>query len=772
MMPSIFLLIGKTIGIFIFSWMVGRSICFSRPFSSNWISWLIHTVVGAVALNLLVTTAIILDMPGAYGLIALLPVFLFQLRKFLQGDGFKLKLNAKEFVLPLFFVCGLVVLSYLAPMWSQATSGLYARGGGDHSTYLGMSDYFQDHSLWDSIEKKETLPPIPNWEPKTYPHSIQKIFSKIHIVEGGEALPLGNQMVATPYIALLPGEADETYSAAVAFYAATAAASVVALLFALTGGWQGISWLAFIPIALSNLLLYPTGTHSTPFIFAIGILNISLLLAWQLTKEAISLKTVTRYIPAIVCGGGLLTIYPFLFVVLSIFYGLFAILSLEKERALNYFRLGLMVILGSLLLTHFYLLINIPLVVYGATAANALYHPFTLTQIFSTQSGLVDFLMLPAGGALSLVARASIILVVVGVALSIYGYVRQPRKEVVLFIAVMCVFFAGAIYFNQRDASGSGGYQMVRFATLSHLYFLGLAGIGIVELLRGKRWQFSLGLFFIAVYTCFAISQRYQVIDEITKVPHAFATEFRDADAYRIRANIIDLQKSAVAGGESRMVYYSGHGDGTDFGGSTVFLRPLYALNAFNLESILKSSGGRSLWDKKWLRGALLLFSPTQQNEIIKDKRSKAAVAPFMGSKRLSVWDTASQNVAAVLGESWNYPIPYDFNSVKLSFRYLRGSTGALSIWSDRAEKVKILIRVSSDASGSQMHFRDVQSGFEERIPVSLWSGDYTQAVLYQRIVELSRGPNVFEITPERNDGPSPWLLVFQINIENIPTHE
>lgn len=755
-----FLLVGKVFGVFLFSWLTGWAVCSARLTDNKWVSWVVQAVVGAVTLNLLITSAVAFNMPGRYGLLVLIPIFLFRIIK--RKDC--LDFDFRNFANPFFFIISIVVFSYLAPFLFELTSGLYSRGGGDHSTYLSLSEYFKDHSFWDPIAKSDTFPPAPYWETMTYPHTTQNIHSSIQAIEQYSALPVGNQMIASPYMTVFPGLNDETYSATVAFYVSMAAASVIALLFTLHGGWTGRAWLAFIPLALSNLLLYPAGAQSIPFLFAIAMLNVSLLLAWHLTKNPITLEGLISYIPAIVCGAGMLTIYPFLFCLMCFFYAVFAAHSLNWERVLNYFKLVLIVIMGSILLSHFYVIINIPLVLYGASAVNTLYHPFTLAQIFSTQSGLVDFLSLPADGSISTFAKISALLVIVSFSLSIYGYVRQQKKEIILAFTMMVVFIVAGIYFNQKEPIGGGGYQMVRFAVLSHLYLLGLMGVGVMALLTGKRWQVSLGMVVITVFSVLAIHQRSHVVDDIVNIPHAFATEFRDLDSYRIRATVEDIQKSAGRG-RNRIVYYFGHGDGTDFAGSTVFMRPLYALSASNLESVLQASSGKSLWNENWLTDAILMYSPAHQNDIIRDGRSGAAIAPLMAGKRLAIWDSASQNIAAVIGESWNYPIPFRTDAEDLSLRYLRGRTGALVVWSDRYDTADISFTISSDSTDTLLRFKSIQNTFESLVPVNLWGGIYNEATIYRTAVELVPGANVFEISPESTSGATPWLLVFKIEI-------
>ena len=769
-LPSLLLLLMKTAGIFLLSWLAGWAISWRRSSEHAWIECLTTTVVGATALTLLVASAIVLNIPGAFGPLILLPLTIAKAFSQFNKTNFYAKNFTKKIPFPFLLISAAVALNYLAPFVQEGTSGLYSRGGGDHSTYLALSEYFQSKGLWDIVDKEETIPPLPYWESKTYPNSLQNLFAKLRFLNKNELQPLGNQVIDTAFMSALPGEADETYTAGMAFYAAIAVASTIALIFALQGGWAGVAWLAFTPIVLSNLLLYPTGTHSTPFLFAISMLNVSLLLAWQMTQQAIYSRQFLRYMPAIVCGGGLLTIYPFLFLVLGCFYALFAIYARNGARLTAYFKLGLFVIAGSVILTNFYLLINIPLVLFGTNSANSLYHSFTLAQLFSTQSGLVDFLMLPADGSISPTAGLSILAGITCVALAFFGCIRRRGKDTMLLAAVATLFLAGALYFNLRDADGSGGYQMVRLATLSHLYLLGLAGIGLMELIRDTRWRAFLGIVLVVLYAVFAIYQRIKVVREVVGTPNAFATEFRDSDAYRIRAEVEDIQRNNASSWKNRTVYYFGHGDGTDFAGATVFMRPLWALNAFNLETILENAHGQKLWDRDLIGGALLIYAPVDQREIIKDSRVGAAMTPILSSKRLVVWDTTTQNTSAVVGESWNYPIPYDVGLLKTSFRYLRGRTGALVIWADQESQVNLDLKIAADAEGGILHLKELSSAIETNHSVNFWRGDYqdkNQTTDIKVTLKLNPGPNIIELTPRSNDGKNPWLLVFNIKIDD-----
>ena len=596
---------------------------------------------------------------------------------------------------------------------------------------------------------------------------------------------------------LLPGEPDETYSATVTFYVVMVMATTIALirlLFSL-GPWTKTTWLAFIPLTLSNLMLYPSGTQSIPYLLAISLFNLCILQIWCLTREPLT-KGVSNYLPLIICGGGLLTIYPYLFFALLAVTGGFGIFSFNREKFLRFLSLSLILIAGSSILTHLYLLLSLPLVWAGATASTTLYPSFSIKEIIATQSGFFDFLSLTGNQGVYPYLTAGMIAFFFSLAFAIIGLLKSQKKreEISILLILVSVFWIGVLFYGVKE---TGGYQMVRFATIAHLYTLGLMGLGLHFMLKGLDWQRVFASAVILTFAGFSINIRADLVKDITGNPvdffasalafagfsidirknitgnpHSFGTEMRDADAYRIRSRLKNIQETETTSKQNRIVYYFGHGDGTDFGGSTVFLRNLYSLDAMNIENSIRATYHPSkppkLWDKGWLDGALLMANPVQQFEIIQDNRANTP-EPLMSSDRTVVWDTTLGNIAAVLGQSWNYPIPYSvIDGQQLSFRYLRGLKGAISIWSEEVKRARMKITLASDAPESQLLFLDNQSGLSKQIPVEFWKGDYTKATRYEVDLDLQLGSNTFELTPLRPSQPNPWFLVFRIIIEDI----
>ena len=811
--PSFILLIAKIIAIFSISWITGWSLCWNNSLKDKWVSWVLLSVTGAAALNLSIASAIMWGLPGWSGLflIALmLGINVIRQRQTLK----KPRLTLNTLWTSGLLLCLFTATNYLAPFIVEGTSGLYSRGGGDHSTYLGFSDYFQHGNIWEPIGPEATKPPNPNEDINTYRKTAQEYLTKevpLYNFSSVKRLPIGNQVIATPYMVLLPGEPDETYSATVTFYVVMVMATTIALirlLFSL-GPWTKTTWLAFIPLTLSNLMLYPSGTQSIPYLLGISLFNLCILQIWCLTREPLT-KGVSNYLPLMICGGGLLTIYPFLFFALLAVIGGFGIFSFNREKFLRFLSLSLILIAGSSILTHLYLLLSLPLVWGGATMGTTLYPSFSIKEIIATQSGFFDFLSLTGSQGVYPYLTAGMIAFFFSLAFAIVGLLKSQKKreELSILLILVSVFWIGMLFYGVKE---TGGYQMVRFATIAHLYTLGLMGLGLHFMLKALGWQrvfasavilvfagFSINIRADLVKTItgnphsfldsalasamdfagFSIDIRSDLVKTITGNPHSFGTEMRDADAYRIRSRLKNIQETETTSKQNRIVYYFGHGDGTDFGGSTVFLRNLYSLDAMNIENAIRATYEDStsdhpskppkLWDKGWLNGALLMANPVQQFEIIQDNRANTP-EPLISSDRTVVWDTTSGNIAAVIGQSWNYPIPYGvIDGQQLSFRYLRGLKGAISIWSEEAKRARMKITLASDALESQLLFLDNQSGLSKQIPIELWKADYTKATSYEVDLDLQPGSNTFELTPLRPSQPNPWFLVLRIIIEDI----
>jgi len=755
--PSIFLLFLKICGIFIFCWCAGALVLGDIFEDQDILKPLLYMIIGAVVINLSMATAIIIHLPGSAGLIGLGALLFVRIKDLLH----KLKNTKKLPTNPFIWASILMIFNYTAPFWSQGTSGLYARGGGDHSTYLGLSEYFVKNSLWNPIAKTELEPPSPFWEVKTYPVSMQKFLSSFPDLDLKHNLPLGNQMIATGFIALLPGESDETYTAAVAFYLSMACCSIIALCFVLSGGWTGRSWLAFILLPLSNLLLFPAGTQSIPFIFAISILNTLFLVIYQVNLNT-NKSIFSGALPAGILAAGLLTIYPFLFPILLAYVPIFILIKKNINISILFYVISFLII--TITLTHIYLFINVPLIMFGAAVNTPLYPPMGLLQILATQSGIIDFLCLASNKQMTSKEYTAIVFVIISIIFAAYAICKKNQRKMFAFASLFVCFAGAGIFYNFKEPEGHGGYQMVRLGVLSHTYLLGLAGLGLSFWLNEGRAKKVVCTIVLLTFSFFLLRERITIVKQIISNPHPFATEFRDSFAYRIREFVKQEQKKEMSKKINRVVYYFGHGDGTDFGGSTVFLRSLYALNSFNLEKIL-SAQGKTLWNKDWLNNAFLLYCPINQNEIINDKRSNNLHGPILANERMALLDSKNEKRSAVLGESWNYPIKYTTDNLHTSFRYLRGKTGVLVIWTNEQENVFIKIKTSADTSKSFLKIRSQENHNEWKTKVNFWEGNYNQVTDFTISTVLYPGPNVFEFQPEHNHGLNPWLLIFEINI-------
>ena len=164
-----------------------------------------------------------------------------------------------------------------------------------------------------------------------------------------------------------------------------------------------------------------------------------------------------------------------------------------------------------------------------------LYPSFSIKEIIATQSGFFDFLSLTGSQGVYPYLTAGMIAFFFSLAFAIVGLLKSQKKreELSILLILVSVFWIGVLFYGVKE---TGGYQMVRFATIAHLYTLGLMGLGLHFMLKALGWQRVFASAVILVFAGFSINIRADLVKTITGNPHSFGTEMRDADAYRIRS--------------------------------------------------------------------------------------------------------------------------------------------------------------------------------------------------------------------------------------------
>jgi hypothetical protein len=768
--PSLILLLVKTIAVFCLSTLAGWSLCYRALSNVPWVNWVIFTVVGVVWLNFVCIWAILLGFPGWTGLPLVALIFVIKLIVVFRRDPdvFSFfKKRAKEFLIPIVLLCSLSSVNYLAPLVVEGTSGYYSRGGGDHSTYLVFSEWFVENSLWDKSSPYEAIPPQRHWEAKNFVEVKSKFYPKA-------TQPIANQLIATPFMSIFPGSNEETYSAAGAFYVSMACWSALALLFIILKK-ETLKWWAFAPLFLSNIIIYAATCQSIPYLLAISMINVALILYWLYVREPLWLANIQKYghfFPLGLLHAGLLAIYPHGFVILMAFAVVMAISCGSWDGFKRYFILALTSTLFGMALVNFLLLTNIPLIFGGVKHADDLgSNEFHVLNTFASYSGVPDFLFwepnmnqLQSG---SFFGFAIFILLLVCSYKSFLSASRQARP---LIISLFFIPWLAIAFFYYRN---NGSYQIVRFVELGHLYLLVMAGFFFYSSSDKfpKQVVKVLSIFLFLIIP--EIGMRSIAVKEVLSVDHVFATEFRDAKALMGVKKIETLQNHTKGVPANRIAYYFGPGDGVDFAGGSVLLRNLHSLpargNTLASQFDVKLPDTKTrVWKKKWLDQAVLVLRMESDVDIIEDLRPGAFSKTILDSERLKIYDSMEQPLTQLVGDSWHtlkfYPNREDVNSHP--FRYLKGAKASIVVWSQEKKNVNLSLFLNSDAPDSQVQIESkLFAEGMKTFNIPKWEHVVPESPTLQLELELSPGANILLLNSKRKEEPPPWLLFWKVKV-------
>tara|TARA_Y100000588_G_C14260478_1_gene927398 strand:+ start:365 stop:2692 length:2328 start_codon:yes stop_codon:yes gene_type:complete len=772
--PSLGLLILKTIFIFVVSTLCGWSIVYKRPTNIIWVNWVVFAVIGTTLLYLASLWSMLIGLPGLPGFlfVACLVVvkLVFVLRKKPEILSFTQQ-NLKSLLVPIIFLSSLSSINYLMPFVTEGTSGFYSRGGGDHAGYLSISDWLTHRTIWDRPQPNELIPPEPNWEVKNWVSRNSSFPAKDF-----EPRILANQLIATHFMTFLPGSNEETYSAAVAFYNSMALWSTVALLI-LFFKREALWWPALAPLFLSNLIVYAATTHSIPYIFAITMINVTLLLYWIYSKEPLWQTDIQKYgnfLPLGLMHAALLAIYPHGFLMMLVFAVLMGMTCGSWDNFKRFLTLGLTSIIFAAAFANFLLLTNVPYIFKGIGFAGSWHGTeFHFLNILASYSGIIDFLQwFPNNGVLQKKSYIGFMgfLLLLSFAGKSYISIRPRAKP--LMASLVLLPLAGVVYYFFR---GQGTYQIVRFAELGHLYLLGLAGIAFSNIaLQGKKYvwvAFAILLFFVLP----EIKMRINSVQEVLSIDPVFGSEFRDVTALEGVQKVAALQNKPGGPANNPIAYYFGPGDGVDFAGGSVLLRNQYFMHARGntsnsfLDKIVPGPNNTRAWEKQLLDRAILVIRPEGKVGIIKDLRTSAFSKPLLFDKRLKIFDSREQPLTQLVGDSW-HTLNFYPNKVakhKNAYRLFLGHTAALVIWSQKKQEIVLSFFMNALKDESKVRFESTLFSEKTKIfDVPLWKGKVPDSSAIDLKLKLKPGANIITLTSQRDEDSPPWFYVWKVRIK------
>ena len=772
--PSLGLLILKTVFIFIVSTISGWSIVYKRPASIAWVNWVIFAVIGTALLYLASLWSMLLGVPGLPGFVFVSCLVVVKLLIVLCKEPESLSFTRKKLkslLAPIILLSSLSSVNYLLPFVVENTSGFYSRGGGDHGSYLLISDWLTHRTIWDRPEPYELIPPESNWEVKNFVNLISSFPSKDF-----EPRPLANQLIVTHFMNFLPGSNEETYSAAVAFYNSMAIWSTLALLVLFlkrTALW----WPALVPLFLSNLIVYAATTHSIPYIFAIAMINIALLLYWIYIQDQLWQTNIQKYghfLPLGLMHAALLAIYPHGFLIMLAFAGLMGVTCGSWDGFKRFFTLGLVSIIFAAAFVNFLLLTNIPHIFKGVGFVGSMHGTeFHFLNILASYSGITDFLQwFPNNGVLQKISYIGFIAFLLLLIFAGKSYISMLPHAKPLMASLLFLPLAGVFYYFYR---GYGSYQIVRFAELGHLYLLALAGVAFSNMaLKGKKhaWiTFSVLLIFVL----FEIKMRVNSAQEVLSIDPVFGSEFRDNTALGGVKKVAALQNREGGTANNPIAYYFGPGDGVDFAGGSILLRNRYFMHARGntsysfLDKIVPGPNNTRAWEKKWLERAILVIRPEGEVDIIEDLRPGAFSKPLLFDKRLKIFDSREQPLMQLVGDSW-HTLNFYPNKVakgKNAYRLFLGSTAALVIWSQEKREVILSFFMNAQKDDNQVRFESTLFPEKTKIfNIPLWEGQVPDSSTIDLKLNLKPGVNIITLSSQRDKGPPPWFYVWKVRIK------
>lgn len=761
--PSFFLLILKTLGIFCSSLAVGWSLNYKQLTNRPIINWVLNSILGAAFLNFICLWSALIGFPAWVGLVPIGLVLILKvvITKY-RGYTIQWRPTAKLILLPIGLLSTICTINYFAPFVAERTSGYYSRGGGDHSTYLVLSDYYTHHSFWEKLYSPFPLPPTKQWEAEEFSYNRKSL-------NPGNIQPYANQLIATPYMSFLPGAPEETYSAVVAFYISMAMWSVIALG-SLFLKQSKLIWLFFIPLFLSNITIYNATTHSIPYLFSISLSNALMMFFWIYTRKISWKDNISQlgyYLPLGIIAAALLAIYPHSFLLTALFVGVMAFTSPNLEEFKRFIILGITAIIFSFAAVNFILLTNLPLMLAGLGGADSFSVATSLIDIIIAQTGIPDLLS-NAGLRFSeiIISLGIFIVLITMVGKAIIG--ANPRNRGFL-ISLFLIPWCFILHYYLR---GQGSYQTVRFLELVNLYVLGFAGFGASHLVEKYKSPIFLRTFstIIAVLISLQIITHVKTVKEVLSIDPIFGTEFRNSASLMAIKKIEEIQNHQNE--INHIAYYFGPGDGVDFAGGSVLLRHLHYLPARGntldpwFDTLFPDKNVR-VWDKHWLDNALLVVRTEGKVDVIEDHRVGVSSPPLVDTARLKIYDSSKHPITQLVGDAWGalqfYPSRNDKNSKP--FRYLQNRTGAIVIWSKKHQDVRLSLFLNSDSLHTQVNLNSPMLKLDNNYNIPKWDQIIPETPIISEKLTLQPGANIIKVTSQKEEGPPPTIYVWKIVI-------
>ncbi len=691
--PSLFTLYLKTYYLLLFYSVLGFALNPSlifRNFLGNLIFWQVSGITFAFYLGFLFSK---INFPVrsipfiGIGVILFRFLYLLYLRKssserYFQIVGTLLQSLTKKKILVYLGVTTLLVSIYFAPFIKLNTTGFYAYGGGDHTSYFGVSEYLLDHKMNElytgNLENDEGTikAPFENYA----------VRSLVYFLVRGLQWVYAPQILATAALSLAPAFPEETYTAFIGVILSILSWSVSFFVLLLTK----------IPVSLrlqsivAIVSMFSSGgfslalKHAIPSLFGWTIsINILIIFVYSFQRKGLRINLNPIMLGLLVFGSVFLY-FPSLLINGLLLFLLFIILAYRDFKF--WLKNILIALIAFLLLGNIELERPFRLVFANATDPRVLLdYGVKWSMVFFSTFGVLDFESLLT----SIIGSDQIYLYVVtviflGIVLLLFFPPVQSKLILIfLFPGILSIY----IYMER-----GGHYHVIRISEFLGTILPTFAFLGfyyIAKFPRPRKYKIFLLplLVFVSLFFYSAGLNKKQILTKLLNVEETSRAALKDSRSLVLVKEVETYAKSLLNGKEHPVGYWM-HWGNVGSANNFIILRNI---RFFESSEYDYQGSSIDILQSKYLNNAFFIYPPSIFSDILvlKDKFATNSAQFISGHKIQSV---QKGNGAALIGTGW-VPSSRNLHTKKI-IRTLRATHDAgLVIWSQSEDYAKVFLR-------------------------------------------------------------------------------
>ena len=560
-----------------------------------------------------------LNIKTKYLPLLLLPLFFY--RFFLFYKNKKVNLESIEILknrssireVTIFFICLLLSSSfYFIPFISEKTSGFYAYGGGDQTSYFGVSEFVYDTTLKENFYHLSKYSNQYNFLYETnFPVKSLSyyLFLKANLV-------LAPQFIAVSPISFAPTYPEESYSAFIAILLFSLNSFIVFLLSKFLIRVSKKKYLIFFfltMIASGGLSL--AWKHATPALFS-WISSLSILVILLLSKEY-HIEFLNPFIIAILTLVSFLLYLPSLVLVFIPSLYLFIIL-LQKGKIAFAFTIQTGIIF--LLLGNLNLQYPVRLSLGNAFEDRMLLdYGLKYEQCIKALTGIYDFESLLSFPIKNSRSFEILIVSIVFIGFVIHIFWGKSKRNIAVLLTIVLSLSLSVYYYLKN-----GHYHVIRLIEFCSILVFPLSAFTLVNFISNKRNTIFLlirnyfFIFLISVLVFGVIKNRLFVFNLFKNPDYNARASLKNSNSLLLTN---DLKKMNTH--SEKYFFWMHHGSVQSANNQIMFRNVKYFenseydyFNSFKIDTL----------DIEILRNSIFVYPPYLQNQIYYDNYPKGSL--------------------------------------------------------------------------------------------------------------------------------------------------